>query len=83
LVVKVTILDFYAERDRGPRLCLRMRPAQPEPVEGWWDAASHKMGKTLIDVFEENDHRFEDDLPWWLTACSGLVTLILETASPV
>ena len=64
LVVKVTILDFYAERDRGPRLCLRMRPAQSEPVEGWWDAASHKMSKTLMESLEENDHRFEDDLPW-------------------
>ena len=64
LVVSVKVLDFYAERDRGPRLCVRMRLVGPEPVEGWWDTASRKMGKTLIEVFQEAEDRLGDDLPW-------------------
>ena len=64
LAVKVTIQDFYSERDRGPRLCLRMRPVGAEPVEGWWKAASRTMGKTLMEVFQEEDDGLIDDLPW-------------------
>ena len=63
LAVKVSIMDFYAERDRGPRLCLRMRPAGPEPVEGWWDDASRRTAKVLVDFTEEEDG-FIHDLPW-------------------
>ena len=63
LVVKVTILDFYAERDRGPRLCLRMRPVQPEPVEGWWDSASRRTASVLSNFTTEDDG-FTHDLPW-------------------
>ena len=63
LVVKVTILDFYAERDRGPRLCLRMRPVQPEPVEGWWDSASRRTASVLAKFTTEDDG-FMHDLPW-------------------
>ena len=62
LVVKVTILDFYAERDRGPRLCLRMRPVQPEPVEGWWDSASRRTASVLAKFTTEDDG-FMHDLP--------------------
>ena len=64
LAVSVKIMDFYAERDRGPRLCLRMRPVGIEPVEGWWDLASKSMGKTLMEVFQEEDDGFLHDLPW-------------------
>ena len=63
LVVKVTILDFYAERDRGPRLCLRIRPVQPEPVEGWWDSASRRTASVLAKFTTEDDG-FMHDLPW-------------------
>jgi hypothetical protein len=64
LAVKVTIQDFYAERDRGPRLCLRMRPVGAEPVEGWWDAASRKMSKVLSEQFQREEDGFLHDLPW-------------------
>ena len=63
LVVKVTMLDFYAERERGPRLCLRMRPVQPEPVEGWWDSASRRTASVLAKFTTEDDG-FMHDLPW-------------------
>jgi|TARA_R110002020_G_scaffold472269_1_gene700104 Holliday junction resolvase RusA-like endonuclease len=59
LAVKVTIQDFYAERDRGPRLCLRMRSVGPEPVEGWWDTASHRTASAVARFTLE-----EGDLPW-------------------
>jgi|TARA_R110000737_G_scaffold15879_1_gene32810 Holliday junction resolvase RusA-like endonuclease len=36
-VVRCEVMDFYCERDRGPRLYVRLRPIGPEPVEGWWD----------------------------------------------
>lgn len=63
LAVKVNIMDMFAERDRGPRLCLRMRPVGPEPLEGWWDDASRRTAKVLVD-FTEEEHEFVDDLPW-------------------
>ena len=63
LAVKVSIMDVFAERDRGPRLCLRMRPAGPEPGEGWWDDASRRTAKVLVDFTEEEDG-FMHDLPW-------------------
>ena len=63
LAVKVTIQDFYAERDRGPRLCLRMRPAMAEPVEGWWDTATHRTASALAHFTREEDG-FLHDLPW-------------------
>ena len=28
----------YAPRDLGPRLCIRVREAGPEPQSGWWDS---------------------------------------------
>tara|TARA_R110002012_G_scaffold74633_1_gene189032 strand:+ start:1583 stop:2119 length:537 start_codon:yes stop_codon:yes gene_type:complete len=64
LAVSVKVLDFYTERDRGPRLCLRMRPVGIEPVEGWWNEASRKMGETLRDVFQQEEDGFLHDLPW-------------------
>jgi len=63
LAVKVTIQDFYAERDRGPRLCLRMRPAQPEPLEGWWDSATRRTASALAHFTREEDG-FLHDVPW-------------------
>lgn len=63
LVVKITIQDFYAERDRGPRICLRMRPIGPEPVEGWWNEASRRMSSALASLTVEEDG-FIHDLPW-------------------
>jgi len=63
LAVKVTIQDFYTERDRGPRLCLRMRPVGPEPLEGWWDSASRRTARVLADFTLEEDGEF-DGLPW-------------------
>ena len=59
-VVSIRILDFYAEKDRGPRVCIRLRSVGVEPVEGWWE----RKGKTLVEVFDENEHKFVDDLPW-------------------
>lgn len=63
LVVKITIQDFYAERDRGPRICLRMRPIGLEPVEGWWNEASRRMSSALARLTVEEDG-FIHDLPW-------------------
>ena len=63
LAVKVTIQDFYTERDRGPRLCLRMRPVGPEPLEGWGDSASRRTARVLADFTLEEDGEF-DGLPW-------------------
>ena len=63
LVVKITIQDFYAERDRGPRICLRMRPIGIEPVEGWCNEASRRMSSALARLTVEEDG-FIHDLPW-------------------
>jgi Holliday junction resolvase RusA-like endonuclease len=60
LVVHHSVMDLYIERDCGPRVCIRLRGAGLEPVEGWWQ----RKGKTLVEVFEENEHKFVDDLPW-------------------
>ena len=55
-VVSVRILDFFTEKDRGPRVCVRLRPVGSEPVEGWWQRP--------IAPPEEPKHEFIDDLPW-------------------
>lgn len=64
LAVSVKIMDFYAERDRGPRLCLRMRPIGAEPVEGWWSEASRRMGSIVSERFQQEEDGFLHDLPW-------------------
>tara|TARA_Y100000114_G_C11754560_1_gene326181 strand:- start:2066 stop:2581 length:516 start_codon:yes stop_codon:yes gene_type:complete len=56
-VVRVTILDCYAERNRGPRLCLRLRMAEPEPESGWWDELPDHMAQPV-------ECPIDDDLPW-------------------
>ena len=55
-VVSVRILDFFAEKHRGRRVCVRLRPVGIEPVEGWWQRP--------IAPPEEPKHEFIDDLPW-------------------
>ncbi len=64
LAVKVTIQDFYSERDRGPRLCLRMRPALAEPLSGWWESAGVNTARALADAARSYEEQGDDDLPW-------------------
>lgn len=55
-VVQHRILDLFAERVRGPRLVVRIRPALSEPRDGWWN----HFPKTLVQVFQDD----KDSLPW-------------------
>lgn len=47
LVVRCEVLDFYSERDRGPRVYVRMRRIGAEPVGGWWDRVDARVGEVV------------------------------------
>ena len=54
LVVRCEVLDFYSERDRGPRVYVRMRRISAEPIGGWWDMVDERVGDVLGRSFSSS-----------------------------
>jgi Holliday junction resolvase RusA-like endonuclease len=57
LVVHHEVWDLYSERDRGPKIAVRLRVASSVPVDDWWN----RVSQTLVTVFRVGA---KSDLPW-------------------